>query len=322
MDESAPSGGAFRHVRFAGRPTNAVSRSQHRAKSRSPVALRPSERPGQFISWVLERAGLAVENYRGEPLGRRLSPCLRALHAHTEAQARQTLEQRPDLLPTAISTLLIGVTDFFRDEPVFEALRTDVLPQWAHRSGPLRIWSAGCSNGAELYSLAILLAEAGLLEGSFLLGSDCRPDAVAHAQAGVYKSHDLRKIATSNRHRYFEEVGGLWRPIEPVRQHVHWRVSDLARHVEKGPWDMILWRNMAIYLTVEAAQSIWQGLAGALSPEGVLVVGKAERPPAELSLICASRCLYHAGPAGVVAVAGSRPRPTKHRGHRASETSV
>jgi len=161
----------LRHVRFAGRPTAAAARHVKRANLPLPPALpaaSASERPGAFISWVFERAGLAVESYRGEPLRRRLSACLRALHAHTEAQARRILEERPALLPAAVSALLIGTTEFFRDAPVYETLRTEALPKLPRRSRPLRVWSAACSSGAELYSLAILLAEAGLLEGSFL----------------------------------------------------------------------------------------------------------------------------------------------------------
>jgi chemotaxis methyl-accepting protein methylase len=244
------------------------------------------------------------------------------LHAHTEAQARQTLEQRPDLLPAAVSALLIGVTEFFRDPSVFGTLRTELLPKLARRNRPLRVWSAGCSGGAELYSLAILLAQAGLLEGSFLLGSDCRHDAVEQAQAGLYSSHDLQKIEPSDRRRYFEESSGLWRPIEPLRWHIHWKVADLDRHIEKGPWDMILWRNMAIYLKAEAAASVWRGLDSVLAPEGVLVVGKAERPPVELPLICVKRCIYRACPAMAAASPGLRTRSTNHRGRRASETSI
>ena len=145
---------------------------------------------------------------------------------------------------------------------------TEALPKLARRRRPLRVWSAACSSGAELYSLAILLAEAGLLEDSFLLGSDCRQDAIEEAAAALYNSHDLGKIAAPVRRRYFDEAGGSWRPIEPLRRHVHWKVADLGRGIEQGPWDMILWRNMAIYLKAETAASVWQRLASALATGG------------------------------------------------------
>ena len=317
MNKPVSSTDTLRHVRFAGRPAAAAARHVKPAtpplSPALPVAESSSEPPGAFISWVFERAGLAAERYRGEPLRRRFSACLRALHAHSEAHARRILEERPDLLPAAVSALLIGTTEFFRDAPVYETLRTEALPKMARRGRPLRVWSAACSSGAELYSLAILLAEAGLLEGSFLLGSDCRHDAIDEATAALYNSHDLGKVAAPVRRKYFEEAGGAWRPVEPLRRRAHWKVADLGRRIEQGPWDVILWRNMGIYLKADAAGSVWQGLISVLAPEGVLVAGRAERPPAELPLIYVGRCVYRACPCHGGRSSGPRSRPANRR---------
>ena len=299
------------HIRFDGRPAVVMPRPRCRTRLSSsaaqPAAARSSELPGQLIPWVFFRAGLAAESYRGEPLGRRLSACLRAVHANSEAQARKILEQRPELLPAAVNSLLIGVTDFFRDAPVFDALRREVLPRLASHRRPLRIWSAGCASGAELYSVAILLAEAGLLEGSFLFGTDCRCDAIQCARTASYRSSELRNIKPADQGRYFDEVGGSWRPIEPLRRQTRWQVADLSRCIEPGPWDIILWRNMAIYLRADAAASMWRGLASVLAPQGVLVVGKAERPPIELPLIGMKKCMYCAGDGPLAPRALRRP---------------
>jgi chemotaxis protein methyltransferase CheR len=324
MDESASGADARRHVRFVGRPTTTALVFPERVHLSLPMAnsvdASTTERSSPFITWIFERAGLAVESYRGASLGHRLSACLRALHASTEAQARQILEERPELLSAAVSTLLIGVTDFFRDARVFEALRTEVLPELGARGRPLRIWSAACSSGAELYSLAILLAQEGRLERSFLLGSDCRRDAMEQAHSALYNSNELRRVEPSDRQRYFDRVGTFWRPIEPLRRQVHWKVSDLGRRLEEGPWDMILWRNMAIYLKAEAAASLWRGLTSVLAPRGVLVVGQAERPPVDLPLTCVARCIYRACDEGLVS--RHRPRSPSHRNPRASEASA
>jgi chemotaxis protein methyltransferase CheR len=287
---------ALRHVKFVGRPAIKVprlpERSKHLPLAAGHATAHQSDQPNQFISWLFQRTGLTVDSYRGEPLKRRLTACLRALHAETEAHARQMLEQRPDLLPMAISELLIGVTEFFRDPSVFESMRTGVMPQMVSLSRPLRVWSAGCSNGSELYSMAILLEQAGLLEGSFLMGSDCRRDAVEQAREGLYNSSELRKIEPSVRRRYFDKAGSFWQPAKPLRRHINWKVADLVRGVEQGPWDIILWRNMAIYLTTDTAAAVWRGLASVLTPEGVLILGKAERPPADLHWVNVRRCIY------------------------------
>lgn len=287
---------ALKYISFAGRTADTVrSRSKKVKTLPAQVGItqsHQSETTSQFISWVLKLAGLNPESYRFKPLQRRLPACLRSLHADSEACAVQRLDQQPELLTTAIDTLLIGVTEFFRDPMVFETLRTEILPRLAACNRPLRVWSAGCSNGAELYSVAILLAQAGLLERSYLLGTDCRFDAIERARNAFYDLSQLQNINLPDHRIYFTRDGGQYRPIESLRGNIHWRIANLAQRIEEGPWDLILWRNMAIYLTAEAAEPIWRGLAEALSPEGTLIVGRAERPPVSSSLVNLNRYIY------------------------------
>ena len=164
---------------------------------------------------------------------------------------------------------------------MFDYLRTHVLPALAGRNHRLRIWSAACSTGAELYSMAILLSEAGLLERSDLLGTDCRGDAIERAKAGLYDAAALKLVPSAARAKYFEPAGQHWRPAAALRRQAHWKAADLLAGVENGPWDVILWRNAAIYLKSRAAETVWRRLASVLAPEGVLVAGKADRPPGE-----------------------------------------
>jgi chemotaxis methyl-accepting protein methylase len=214
------------------------------------------------------------------------------LTVHSTEEAREVLEDRPDLLSAAISSLLIGVTEFFRDPAVFEAVRAEVLPTLALRRGPLRVWSAGCSTGEELYSVAILLAETGLLARSFLLGTDCRTEAIEHARFARYGVAAMNLLQPMIRRKYVESVGNSWRMIEPLRRQIRWKAADVGEKIEEGPWDIVLWRNVAIYLNPGPTETLWRRLAGALAPGGFLIVGKAERPPAGLGLAPVCRCVY------------------------------
>ena len=140
--------------------------------------------------------------------------------------------------------------------------------------------------------MAILLSEAGLLERSYLLGTDCRGDAIERAKLGLYDAAMLKLVRCATRDKYFEPAGQQWRPVEALRRQVHWKVADLLAGVEDGPWDIILWRNAAIYLKPCPAETIWRRLASVLAPEGVLIAGKAERPPRDAGLTHAARCIY------------------------------
>jgi chemotaxis protein methyltransferase CheR len=73
---------------------------------------------------------------------------------------------------------------------------------------------------------------------------------------------------------------------------MHWRLGNVLSGSQDGPWDIILWRNMAIYFKLKPARQVWEDLIKELRPGGLLVAGKVERPPASSGLRCISRCVY------------------------------
>lgn len=270
---------ALDHVLFEGvssplaeRPPRAAARQ---LREPSPP---PEQPPDPFVVWLLQACGLDPAAYRARPLNRRLHAVLRGLSVTDVGEARTLLEQRPDLLPTALAALLIAVTAFARDERVFEAVKLQALPRLVEREGGLRVWSAGCADGEELFTVALLLAEAGLLERAELLGTDCRRDVILRASLACYPDHDLAPLPGALRDRYFAGTADGRHPVREVTSRVGWKVADLTCMVEKGPWDIILCRNLAIYLRREAGERLWRSLAGELREGGFLVTGKAEHP--------------------------------------------
>ena len=247
---------------------------------------------GALASAVLGHAGLDPTVYRPAPLARRVSACLRDLRADSQDAACRRLVAAPALAGPALSTLLIGVSEFFRDPAVFDLLRHVAVPAARARRRPARILSVGSSSGAELYSAAMLLAEADLLAGARLLGIDCRADAVTAARIGWYDEPALTGVDGDARARYFTETAGGWQVAGQLRRRTRWVQADATRRVPAGPWAMILCRNLAIYLTPAASAALFTRLAAALVPGGHLVVGKAERPPAGLGLTLVGRCVY------------------------------
>jgi chemotaxis protein methyltransferase CheR len=291
------------HVAFEGRPLPPARRpSAPRPVVATPLhAPRLHPRPSRneitngFAVWVLERAGVDASLYRGSALNRRVPACLRALKVTTPEAGRDLVERRPSMLSAALNALLIGVTGFFRDPWVFAALERHVVPELARRPGGLRIWSAGCSTGEELYSVAILLAEAGLLDRSLLLGTDCRADAVAAGRAGRYPKAALAPVPAACQARSFDGAGAERRVVAAIRERTSWVVRSLSLPAPSGEWDLVLWRNAAIYLTPPAAASTCTRLADAVGLGGFLVLGRAERPPGDAPLSAVARCIYRKG---------------------------
>lgn len=254
-----------------------------------PPALGAAEM--SFLRWLFQYFGLDAADYRPETLARRLPACLRALRVNSIAQARQLLHDRPMLNATAFGALLVGVTSFYRDRPVFDALRERILPSLMAR-GRLCVWSAGCANGAELYSVALLLAELGALEGCTLVGTDARPDAIRAAARGQFEPFEFQALPPALVEKYLVRSGNFWQVRPPIRTCPRWLTSSVIDHDESGAWDLILCRNLVMYLQPYAAQAVWRRLEAALRPGGALVVGRAEHPTGASRLSAAGPCLY------------------------------
>jgi chemotaxis methyl-accepting protein methylase len=244
------------------------------------------------VQWLFKEAGLDLATYRLETIKRRIPACTRALRVESARQVCAAVRCQPNLLSIAMSTLVIGVTSFFRDPAVFASLRETIMPELLTRSPAPRIWSVGCSDGAELYSMAILLAERGAFQRCSLLGTDCRRDAIARAREGSYTPEGLAGVSEELKSRYFAFDDSRWRVRPYMRAAVQWRQGNVLNTPEPGGWDLISCRNMAIYLQPTAAGQLWAQLENSLRPGGFLVLGKAERPYGATGLKTVAPCVY------------------------------
>jgi chemotaxis protein methyltransferase CheR len=249
------------------------------------------ESTADFLLRVLRIAGLKPERYRGTALQRRAEACLRALRVRSFEEAERRLARCPELLDNLLSTLLVGVTEFFRDPPVFDYLRTVGLAHLTARHD-LRAVSLGCSDGRELYSLAMLLAEQGLLTRCTLEGVDCRMSALEAAHAGWFDPAALEGVPVAWRARYFHAAHGGYRVADWMRSRTRWWLAD-ACTAALPECDVLLCRNVLIYLSREAGLQLWHRLAAAVRPGGgLLITGRAERAPLELGLFRVAPCVY------------------------------
>lgn len=249
-----------------------------------------------FVRTLLARAQLPAAAYRMQALCRRLPACLRFLGEPTVERARDRIESDPRLAQATLSVALLGVTEFFRDRAVFNQLATAILPSLCAERARLRVWSAACSGGHELYSVAMTLAELGRLGGGELLGTDCREEAIAGARQGRFPLAEVASLPPAMRERHLTFEGAQARITAELRWATTWKVADLCTAVEAGPWDLILWRNMAIYLENAAAAAIWRALSEQLAPGGYIVCGKADHLPLGLPLQRLSSCIHRHTP--------------------------
>lgn len=287
------------HVSFAGvEPTRPPTPRLPVVEDDCPHANPPGEtvpagRIDPVATWLLQYAGVDPSAYRVEPLRRRMAACLRQLRVSTVPAGWAALIRSPEAVPAAIDTLLIGVSTFFRDAAVFSYLEREAIPHLLRTRKGLRVLSAGSSTGEELYSVAMILHGLAALEGSRLLGIDCRARAVANARAGVFHESAMANLPAARRDAYFRRCGDRWLVVDSLRSHIDWRRGDiLSFHDDDGQRDLVLFRNVAIYLSADAAARAWLRLSAMLSHGGYLVTGKAEHPPKTLPLVRVAPSVY------------------------------
>lgn len=188
-----------------------------------------------------------------------------------------------------VSRLTVGETYFFRDRPQFDALRDIIFPEVLERkraSKQLRIWSAGCSTGAEPYSLAILLAceMAQSIAGwqISILATDINRQFLAQAAEGRFQEWAFRSTSPEVREQCFSREGSIWKIHPEYKQWIefaHFNLVDQdfpSLHHETGDFDLILCRNVMIYFAAETTRRLILRFYASLASHGWFLVGAAE----------------------------------------------
>lgn len=176
-----------------------------------------------------------------------------------------------------IEYLTINVSEFFRTPDKFGKLETEVIPDLLKRSPTLNIWSAGCSIGAEVYSLAMILKDLTPGKKHRLLATDLDIEIIAKAKAGVYAENELKALDPKRKAQYFTKTSdGRFAIKDEIKQCVEFKRHNLLKDPFEKGFDLILCRNVVIYFTEEAKDKLYRNFFAALKPGGILFVGATE----------------------------------------------
>lgn len=185
-----------------------------------------------------------------------------------------------------LDDMLIGVTNFFRDRESFESLEREIIPQLFARhktseSGhEIRVWSAGTSTGEEAYSLAMLLNDYKIENTSDLklqvFASDIDDRAISAGRAGLYSEAIVTDITPTRLRRYFVKEGTTYRVRKDIREQVLFAIHSLLSDPPFSQIDLIVCRNLLIYLDRDVQREILQMFHFALRTDGYLFLGSSE----------------------------------------------
>lgn len=239
----------------------------------------------QRIATVARReAGLAIPEGKSAMVRTRLARRLRALNldgfdAYCDLIDRSGNEE----LGLMISALTTNVSHFFREPHHFDILRDQVVPvleENARLGRTSRIWSAGCANGQEPYSIAMVLHEAGVDPAKVkVLATDIDPVVIATARRGVYADHMVTGLPDDRRARYLDaSKQGDARVMDDLRAYISFNTLNLLEPWPmKKQFDAIFCRNVVIYFDKQTQSELWQRYADMLHPNAWLFLGHSER---------------------------------------------
>lgn len=228
------------------------------------------------------------------------------------AEYFRTVQGNAPALDALIAELTIGETYFFRDPDQFELIRREILPAILRRrpDGPIQVWSAGCASGEEAYSLAILLQEANVGDRARVVGTDIARYRLAQARRGRYTSWSLRGMPDDVVARYFRRQGRQFEIVPEIRAALEFRYLNLADGVYPSAgsgiqgMDLILCRNVLIYLDGATVARVARRLLDSLRDGGWLLLGAADPPlgtivPCE-SVVTPAGVVYRRQPGGSI----------------------
>jgi two-component system CheB/CheR fusion protein len=250
------------------------------------VASEQAEDPLRpLLAQVSRRTNIDFSSYKPTTILRRIARRMAVTRISTLREYERYLDSHPEEAQELIRAFLIKVTGFFRDPEAYEFIRERVMPELIamgrEQGNVLRLWSAGCATGEEPYSLALLLADIlgpELPEWSIkVFATDLDESAINYARRGIYPANVLGELPDDYLVRYFEPFDQSFRIAKTLRQMVIFGQQDLNRGVPFPRIDLVVCRNLLIYMKPELQQYILDLFAYSLhQTNGFLFLGKAE----------------------------------------------
>ncbi len=228
------------------------------------------------------RSGHDFTQYKQKTLLRRLQRRMQVLQVESPAAYIERFRQAPEELDLLFRELLIGVTQFFRDPPAFDALASTVLKGLMAGKGAddeVRVWVPGCATGEEVFTIAILLREAMDVGRPMpkvqVFGTDIDERAVAVARLGRYP-RPVAGLSPERAERWFIEDGGSCCVAPDIRQMCVFSAHSIIKHPPFSRLDLISCRNLLIYIDPGMQDRVMRTFHYALKPAGTLFLGTSE----------------------------------------------
>jgi chemotaxis protein methyltransferase CheR len=232
----------------------------------------------RFIEHTL---AIKCSNYKEDYIRRRLLSRMRSTGNESYEEYLAYLKSNPGELENLQNALTINVTEFFRDNDVYDSMKKDLLPALFNQRKRLRIWCAGCSTGEEPYSLAMIVADLMVQNPEIsaqIFATDIDKVVLAKAQEGTFAPKAMVKLSESQIRRHFTRLPEGNYQVKPnLKELIRFRPHDLMSDVPVSRWlDLVICRNVTIYFTEKQKDELVKMFHMALVTGGFYIMGKTE----------------------------------------------
>src|SRR5206468_9585616 len=245
--------------------------------------LATSDELTRICTILLHKTGHDFRRYKTPTLVRRIQRRRQVLQAPSVAAYIERLRDGPSEADQLFRDLLIGVTHFFRDPEAFAVLANDVIPRLvdvATLDGTLRVWTPGCSTGEEAYSVAILLREQILRQDSRsrvqIFAGDIDDEALEFARNGRYAEGIAKHVTRERLERFFIRHDHVYQVAKEIREMCLFSTHNLIKDPPFSRLDLVVCRNLLIYLEADVQKYVNSLFHYALHPGGYLFLGPSE----------------------------------------------
>ncbi|WP_363351731.1 chemotaxis protein CheB [Methylocystis echinoides] len=236
-----------------------------------------------IMSQVRSRTNMDFSKYKHATVLRRIRRRMQLNQKELLADYLKFLRDNPSEANALADEFLITVTQFFRDAEVFDHLEKEVVPELFKgktTSDSIRVWSVGCATGEEAYSVAMLLLEqAGRLAGAphiAIFASDLHEPSLRRAREGLFPDTIEANVSAERLRRFFVKEDNSYRPRQELRELIVFASHNLLRDPPFSRLDLVICRNLLIYLQRELQNDVIELFHYALSPGGLLLLGPSE----------------------------------------------
>lgn len=232
-----------------------------------------------FKQQLNRKTGIDLQLYKEQQMRRRINNLIQKTEFKSYTTFFADAVRDKKKFADFIEYLTINVSEFFRNADKFSLLESDVIPYLLknNSTGSLNIWSAGCSIGAEPYSLAIIMKELAPSKRTRILATDLDIEIIAKAKAAIYTADEIKAMRADRKVKYFtKRPDGKFALKPEIKTCVDFRRHNLLKDRFDTNFDLILCRNVVIYFTEEAKAELYKNFFNSLKPGGILFVGGTE----------------------------------------------